>query len=185
VHGVETFAREVLRSARRSAGLTQAGLATRAGTSQPSVAAYERGRREPTVPTLARLVRAAGFTLEWILQPTQARPLTREERRSLFVHRAIARRLLADPAGVLAHAQANLMTMRAANRDGSANRWLDAWEQLLAAGSVAAIVGVLTSHDEQARELRQNTPFAGVLTESDRASVYEMFRASEDATRTV
>jgi transcriptional regulator with XRE-family HTH domain len=182
---METLAREVVRSARQSAKLTQAGLATRAGTSQPTVAAYETGRREPTVPTLDRLVRAAGFTLEWILQPTQPRPLTREERRSLFVHRAIARKLLADPPGVLAHARRNLMTIRAANREGSANRWLDQWDKLLAVGSIAAIVGVLTSHDEQARELRQNTPFAGVLSESDRASVYAMFRASEHAARTV
>ncbi len=48
---------------RRRHGLTQADLARRAGTSQPVVSAYERGHREPTVPTLRRLVRAGGEQL--------------------------------------------------------------------------------------------------------------------------
>ena len=178
---METRARDVLRSARGFAGLTQAALARRAGTSQPTIAAYERGHRQPTIPTLERLVRAAGYRLDWILQPIHGHPLTREERRSLRLHREIVRRLLDDPAAVLAQARANLVTMRAANADGSADMWLDAWDRLLAASSVAAIVAVLTAEDEFSRELRQNTPFAGVLTDAERRSIYEQFRASEHA----
>jgi hypothetical protein len=49
--------------ARRDAGLTQVELARRARMPQPVVSAYERGRREPSVAALARLVRAAGFDL--------------------------------------------------------------------------------------------------------------------------
>ncbi len=54
---------ELLRSIRRRHGLRQADLARRAGTSQPVVSAYERGRREPTVATLERLVQACGERL--------------------------------------------------------------------------------------------------------------------------
>jgi transcriptional regulator with XRE-family HTH domain len=50
--------------ARRRAGLTQAELARRAGTSQPVISAYEHGRRDPGVETLRRLVRATGAELE-------------------------------------------------------------------------------------------------------------------------
>ena len=54
----------VLTRARQRAGLTQAELARRAGTSQPVISAYERGRRDPSIETLRRLVRATGAELE-------------------------------------------------------------------------------------------------------------------------
>lgn len=52
-----------MRAARRSAGLTQTELAELASTSQSAIAAYEGGRREPTLPVLQRMVRAAGHLL--------------------------------------------------------------------------------------------------------------------------
>src|SRR5579864_756958 len=55
---------EVLIEARKCAGLTQAELARRAGTSQAMVARYETGVASPTVRTLQRLLRAAGRNLE-------------------------------------------------------------------------------------------------------------------------
>ena len=55
---------ELLREARRSAGLTQAELARRARTSQAMVARYETGVASPTVRTLQRLLPAAGRDLE-------------------------------------------------------------------------------------------------------------------------
>ena len=54
----------VLTRVRKRAGLTQAELARRAGTSQPVISAYEHGRRDPSIETLRRLVRAAGAELE-------------------------------------------------------------------------------------------------------------------------
>ncbi|HLG00541.1 MAG TPA: helix-turn-helix transcriptional regulator [Acidimicrobiia bacterium] len=54
----------LLRSTRVRNGLTQAELAHRARTTQPVISAYEHGRREPSIPTLRRLVRAAGEDLE-------------------------------------------------------------------------------------------------------------------------
>ena len=50
--------------ARLRAGLTQDAVARRAGVSQSVVSAYEKGRREPTLPTLRRLVDATGTRLE-------------------------------------------------------------------------------------------------------------------------
>jgi transcriptional regulator with XRE-family HTH domain len=55
--------------ARAQAGLTQAQLAERAGTSQPAVARLERGQGSPTVATVERLVGAAGFELRMDLAP--------------------------------------------------------------------------------------------------------------------
>ena len=44
--------------------MTQAQLASAAGTSQPTLAAYESGAKSPSVRTLDRIVRAAGATLQ-------------------------------------------------------------------------------------------------------------------------
>src|SRR3954452_12251700 len=54
----------VLSQARKRAGLTQVELARRADTSQPVISAYEHGRRDPSIETLRRLVRAAGAELD-------------------------------------------------------------------------------------------------------------------------
>lgn len=52
-----------LREARARAGLTQAALATRTGTSQATISAYESGRKQPSVATLGRLLAACGARL--------------------------------------------------------------------------------------------------------------------------
>lgn len=52
-----------VRDARLRAGLTQAELARRAGTSQVTVSAYERDRKRPSRATLGRLVGACGVQL--------------------------------------------------------------------------------------------------------------------------
>jgi transcriptional regulator with XRE-family HTH domain len=54
----------LLRSARVRRGLSQSQVATRAGTSQPVISAYERGHRDPTTETLRRLVAATGERLD-------------------------------------------------------------------------------------------------------------------------
>ena len=54
----------LIKESRSRAGLTQVELARAAGTSQPTLAAYESGAKSPSVRTLDRLIRAAGATLE-------------------------------------------------------------------------------------------------------------------------
>lgn len=53
----------VLTQARKAAGLSQAELANLASTSRPTLSAYERGRKSPTLATASRIVAAAGFDL--------------------------------------------------------------------------------------------------------------------------
>ena len=56
-------AAELLGRIRVSSGLTQEELARRAGTSRPTLSAYEHGRKSPTVATFARLLSRAGWEL--------------------------------------------------------------------------------------------------------------------------
>lgn len=58
-----SVAASIIQLARLKSKLSQRELATKAGTSGSAIAAYETGRREPTLPTLLRILRAAGFDL--------------------------------------------------------------------------------------------------------------------------
>jgi transcriptional regulator with XRE-family HTH domain len=62
----------LIREGRRRAGISQTELARRAGVSRTTVNAYERGRREPGVEALARLLRSAGLRLEVARYPDAA-----------------------------------------------------------------------------------------------------------------
>ena len=63
----------VIQEARRRSGLSQAELARRADVSQPVISAYERGRREPGLPMLTKLIEATGHTLrlDLVAEPGQ------------------------------------------------------------------------------------------------------------------
>jgi hypothetical protein len=93
------------------------------------------------------------------------RPLTREQARSLWLHRALLGPLLADPEGVRDRACRNVATaLLAHRRDGMASQYLNQWQELLE-GRLDDLVDTMTSPAPAACELRQNTPFAGVLEE--------------------
>lgn len=64
-----TPAAALLRLARYKAGISQAELARRAGVPASMVSAYERDRRQPTLATLLRLLKAAGYELRMHLAP--------------------------------------------------------------------------------------------------------------------
>ena len=57
------WAGNLIRMARHEKGLSQRDLARRGRTSQAAIAAYESGRRSPTLETLARIIRGAGLDL--------------------------------------------------------------------------------------------------------------------------
>lgn len=53
----------LLVSARSRLGLSQTAFAELMGIAQPTLSAYEAGRRQPTLPTLLRLLGRAGLDL--------------------------------------------------------------------------------------------------------------------------
>jgi len=157
---------------REAAGMTQRELAERAGTSQSAIAAYESGRKSPTWRTVERLAQAAGREVDVRFVPT----LTREDRRSLALHSAVAARLREQPDVVLLRARASLARMRALHP--GARPLLDEWRVLLRR-PIDALVPVLTDPKPWARELRHVTPFTGSLSAAERAQVYRGFAERE------
>jgi transcriptional regulator with XRE-family HTH domain len=61
---VSSYGGDLIREARRRAGLTQTELALRAGTAQPAIARWESGRTAVSLDDVRRLVRLCGFELE-------------------------------------------------------------------------------------------------------------------------
>ena len=59
----------LVREARRRAGLTQVQLAELAGTTQSAIARLESGRTDPTFGQLQKLLEACGFSLLVWLDP--------------------------------------------------------------------------------------------------------------------
>jgi transcriptional regulator with XRE-family HTH domain len=159
---------------RRLVGMTQAELARRAHTSQPTIAAYEAGRKSPSLRTLERLAVSVERELHVMFLP----PMTREDRRSLELHRAIADKLAADPAPVVRKARSNLALMLRTNPEASG--LLGAWRRALSLPT-AELIDLLHDPRPSARELRHVSPFAGVLSPSERWDVYRRFGRSEHA----
>lgn len=84
---------DLVREARRRAGLTQRELAERAGTTQSAVARLESGRTSPSFDIVVRLVRLCGLDLDIMLverddsdwaQAERLRDLTVDERLDRF-----------------------------------------------------------------------------------------------------
>lgn len=158
-----------IQAIRAVTGLTQADLARAAGTSQPAIAAYESGAKSPTWRTVERIATAVGLAAHSCVGPA----MTRDQARSLALHRAIAVELRADRDAAFATALANIAKMRSTNPHAAA--LLDEWEQILY-GTVDQVVARMIDPSEHGRDLRQVTPFAGILQPAQRAAVYASLR---------
>lgn len=103
----------------------------------------------------------------------------RSDRRSRWLNIAVAGELVRDPDAVLRHARGNLERLQANHPRGQGAMWLREWEKLLD-GPVEDLLDVLTSQTPRARELRANSPFAGVLSSTDRQKALHAFQTHQN-----
>lgn len=78
------------------AGLTQAQLARRSGTSQAAIARYESGDSNPSTATLQRITRAAGFEVQLKLVAVKASDLSSNRAAKLRKQRGKINSLLSE-----------------------------------------------------------------------------------------
>jgi excisionase family DNA binding protein len=107
--------------------------------------------------------------------------LRREELRSLWINRAVAARIARDPERVLALARRNLERFDEIHAGSGVRHWLRRWRKLLSEGP-ENVMETLTSTSQDAAELRQNSPFPGVLSESERSRILRSFAKHYDRT---
>ncbi len=97
------------------------------------------------------------------------------DQRSLALHEAVADKLEAQPQ-LLDVARANLQRWLADSPAAA----LREWQTLLDGTPLPRLLALLRSSDEQATRLRQSSPFAGLLTPTERQAIlsrYESLRA--------
>jgi excisionase family DNA binding protein len=102
--------------------------------------------------------------------------LTRDQERSLWLHRAVAGKVVLDPDATLSQAQANIARLQQVHQGDMAARYVAEWRHLIERG-LDEVLETLTSRSPQAAELRQNSPFAGVLSEDERQACLAAFRS--------
>jgi excisionase family DNA binding protein len=130
-----------------------------------------RGMLPVTYIGTHRRVRRADVERLVAIQPSALR---REQRRNRWLHVAVAGRLVEDPDTVTSNARANLDRLLARHQRGGVNTSLLEWRRLLD-GSIEGVIDALTSTDSRHVELRQNSPFAGVLSSGERARLLRTF----------
>lgn len=167
----------LVRARRTRLGLSQRAAARVCGIPQSMVSRIESGQTDPSVTTLARVLAGLGAELRLELKSLETGGAgRREKQRSLWLNRLVVGELTRDPDRVLAIASDNIARWR----DIHAGRpsilaALDRWSEILDDG-VESIVATLTGQSEEAEDLRQNSPFAGVLNEKQREQALASFR---------
>lgn len=96
----------------------------------------------------------------------------RIDQRSIALHSAIAEKLAANPE-LLQIARDNLIHLT--QKRGRSQPYWDAWTELIAR-PLPELLQQLTEDSERMRALRQATPFAGVLSPSERWAIYDRFK---------
>lgn len=151
----------MIRTARQSGRLSQRALAEQAGTSGPTVAAYEAGTKDPRASTLLRLLAAAGTDVQLV----DHRPAA--DRFRDLIAAAIAEKVVAEPA---------LLDRAIEVMDGGVWRsdYARQWRALIAAGP-EAVIGVLTSTHPDTLALKADSPFTllRLVDETERRRLLE------------
>lgn len=168
----------LVRARRTRLGLSQRAAARVCGIPQSMLSRIESGQTDPSVTTLARVLAGLGSELHLELKSLETGGEgRREKQQSLWLNRLIVGELTRDPDRVLAIARDNITRWR----DIHAGRpsilaALDRWSEILDDG-VESIVATLSGQSEEAEDLRQNSPFAGVLSQKQREQALGSFRS--------
>ena len=105
--------------------------------------------------------------------------LTPEREKSLRLHQALIGDLLENPDAVMNKVRENIARWLPQQRvDGMSAFYLREWERILDSG-LDRILEALTATDEKSYELRENSPFAGVLSQERRAKVLKTLRTQQ------
>lgn len=167
----------LVRARRVRLGLSQRAAAAICGIPQSMLSRIESGQTQPSLVTLERILGGlgAGLTLT-VTSLNEASDERREKQRSVWLNRAVVGELARDPDRVIGVARENIARWREVHAERpSILAALDRWSQILDDGP-DAIALMLNAQTEEAADLRQNSPFAGVLSPEQRTQVLASFR---------
>ncbi len=172
---ITTTLASALRQARLASGLTQGQLAQMTDTSRPQINRLERGRQDAGVNTWARALAPFGIRLGVI--PKGDNPHAVHELRSRVMHSIIAERARLDPS-IIDDARHRVESWRESENPPMSRHWVGLWSDLLAQDD-DIIIGRLREDTPVMRDLRQSSPFAGVLCDAERLGIILAFPIPE------
>ena len=150
---------------------TQSELSRLSGVRQPSISQFLSGKVHLSDEQLDRLLSCMGYRLEVVRQ--QVRPeLTRSEWRSWRLHRQLSTHLTRSSLERWRPTvERNLERLRSSVQGEPHIRNLDSWESLLDDGDVPGLHRILTGLDRDSIEMREVSPFGGLLPNEERLKV--------------
>lgn len=152
-------------------GTTQTMLSRLSGVHQPSLSQFLSGKVDLSDEQLDRLLSCMGFRLEVVRRPVEPH-LTHSERRSWMLHCRLSTHLskatfeewkprLVD----------NLRKVRQGVQGRVHEESVKRWSDLITNGDVLGLHRVLTGLDRTSIEMREVTPFSGLLPDNERREV--------------
>lgn len=163
----------ILRDVMSSAGMTQSRLSELSGVKQPSLSQMLHGRIDMSDDMLDRLLSWMGYRLEVVRRPVSVK-LDRPGERRWRMHQALMGQLshetLRQWRPVLAR---NLERLLRSTRGEPHMRNLDRWSELVSAGDLRGMRRVMTGLDTDSVQMREVSPFSGLLPEDERQRVLQ------------
>lgn len=152
-------------------GTTQMQLSRLSGVHQPSISQMLSGRVEVSEDMLGRLLGCMGRQLVVTCEAVDP-ALTRAERRSWLLHRRVASELTVEKLPVwLPVIEGNLERLRRGVSGQPHSENVERWTRLVAQGDLGRIKRVLTGVDRDSIEMREVSPFGGILSQEQRLQV--------------
>ena len=99
-------------------------------------------------------------------------PMTRDQIRTLWLHRVAAGHVARAPGTSIAKARRRLHAVL--DKDPAGRRWLEDWDTLMWEGP-EAVMREMVSTAPHSRELRQNSPWLSLLTAAERTATIAAF----------
>ncbi|HTU15334.1 MAG TPA: hypothetical protein VMF31_09055 [Solirubrobacterales bacterium] len=152
-------------------GTSQSGLSRLSGVHQPSISQFLSGKIDLSDGQLDRLLSSMGYRLEVTRRPVVPN-LNRSEKRSWKLHRQVSAELnrsTLDEWKPLI--DSNLSRLRKQIKGQPHVRNLGRWEHLLSDNDLPALHRVLTGLDRDSIEMREVSPFGGLLSQHERSEI--------------
>ena len=161
----------ILRDVMSRTGMTQSHLSVLSGVKQPSLSQMLHGRIDMSDDMLDRLLSCMGYRLEVVRRPVPV-SLDHSSERRWRMHRPLVSQLSPDSlrrwGPVLTR---NLERLRRSTRGEPHVRNLDRWSELVSSDDIRGLRRVMTGLDTDSVQMREISPFGGLLPEGERQRV--------------
>jgi predicted XRE-type DNA-binding protein len=167
---------ELLGQVMRQTCVSQSELSRLSGVHQPSISQFLSGKIDMSDEQLDRLLSCLGYHLE-VTRRAVPVELTRSERRSWQLHRHLSRQL-DRPTLERWHPtlRKNLKRLRGGVQGQPHERNLRRWTSLVDSGDLGGLHRVLTGLDRDSIEMREVSPFGGLLASDERNDILQPAR---------